>query len=378
MPDRRPVRYELLARCGKARRGRLHTPHGTIETPAFMPVGTRATLKGLTPDQLAETGSEIVLANTYHLMLRPGGPVIEALGGLHTFMSWDRPVLTDSGGFQVFSLAELRRMGEDGVVFRSHLDGARIELTPEVSIRVQNELGADIIMAFDECPPLPGTPREVADAVRRTIRWAQRCQVAHANPRQALYGIVQGGLDLDLRRECFEALAALDFDGYAIGGLSVGEPPPAMWGLLDAFADDLPAERARYLMGVGTPRDLVECVATGIDQFDCVLPTRNGRKSYAFTSEGPLRMRNARHKLDRGPLDPACDCYTCRRFSRGYLRHLFLTGEVLGASLLSLHNVRFYQTLMASIRRAIEEDRFAAWRQAFLRTPAAGASEESA
>lgn len=392
-----PFRFERLAACGKARRGRLITPHGIVDTPAFMPVGTRAALKGLSPAQVAATGTQIVLANTYHLLLRPGPEVVQRLGGLARFMNWPGPVLTDSGGFQVFSLADLRRLDDDGVVFRSHIDGANVTLTPETSIDVQNRLGADIIMCFDECPPLaagdtldgaeprpaagaaapPRIPADdVEDAVRRTIAWARRCKAAHARPDQALYGIVQGGLDLTLRRRCLAELGDIGFDGYALGGLSVGEPPAEMRSLLDVFADELPADRPRYLMGVGTPGDLVHAVAAGIDQFDCVLPTRNGRKGYAFTSRGVVRVRNARHRLADEPLDPACACEACRGFSRGYLRHLVMNGEALGATLVSLHNVAYYQSLMRAMREAIAAGEFDVWRARFEASPAAGRGED--
>lgn len=376
-----------------------------------MPVGTQATVKCLTPVQLAETGTQVVLANTYHLLLRPGPDVVSHFGGLHGFMGWSGPILTDSGGFQVFSLADLRRLDDDGVTFRSHVDGAQITLTPEVSIQAQNALGADIIMAFDECPGLggraqagtsehgnfetaaptaprapspappfaPAQPVAIETAVRRTVAWAARSKAAHRRavagplgPPQALFGIVQGGLDLRSRRACLAELVDIGFDGYAIGGLSVGEAPPEMWALLHAFAGELPADRPRYLMGVGTPRDIVEAVAAGIDQFDCVLPTRNGRKGYAFTSAGTVRLQNAVHRRSREPLDPACDCYCCRNFPRGYLRHLFLSRELLGGTLVSIHNVRFYQSLMATIRGQIAAGAFEAWRRAFVESPAAG------
>ncbi|MFH1748630.1 MAG: tRNA guanosine(34) transglycosylase Tgt [Planctomycetota bacterium] len=359
----------MLHTSGHARRGLIRTLHGQIETPAFMPVGTQATVKSLTPAQLAETGTEIVLANTYHLMLRPGAEIVAELGGLHEFMGWEGPILTDSGGFQVFSLTELRHLNDEGVQFRSHIDGAPVTLTPESSITIQNQLGADIIMAFDECPPLPAEGTAVQEAVRRTIAWARRCRAAHQHADQALYGIVQGGLDVSLRRKCLGQLVEIGFDGYALGGLSVGEPPPQMWALLDEFAWQLPADRPRYLMGVGTPTDLVTAVAAGIDQFDCVLPTRNGRKGYAFTSTGTLRLRNACHKLSADSLDPACGCYTCRNFTRGYLRHLFMSGEVLGGTLVSLHNIHFYQDLMRQMRDALASGTFEEWRRWFNASP---------
>ncbi|MBN2446072.1 MAG: tRNA guanosine(34) transglycosylase Tgt [Phycisphaerae bacterium] len=361
---------------GNARCGRIRTPHGVIETPAFMPVGTRATVKGLSPAQLRDTHTQIVLANTYHLMLRPGSEVVAHFGGLHKFMGWDGPILTDSGGFQVFSLADLRRLDDDGVEFRSHIDGAAIHLSPESSIKTQNELGADIIMAFDECPPLPAEGAAIMAAVRRTAAWAKRSRAAHTRPEQALYGIVQGGLDVSLRRECLERLVEIGFEGYAVGGLSVGEPPAEMYALLDEFTHELPAERPRYLMGVGRPLDLVRGIAAGIDQFDCVLPTRNGRKAYAFTSQGVLRMRNQCHQLADEPLDPACACYTCANFSRGYLRHLCMSGELLGSTLISLHNIAFYQDLMRQARTALESDEFDTWRAAFSDSPASCRCEE--
>lgn len=361
--------FTIQHTCDTARRGVIRTPHGDIDTPAFMPVGTRAAVKGLTPAQLAETGSQVLLANTYHLMLRPGAEVVAALGGLQRLMGWPGAILTDSGGYQVFSLTELRQLDDDGVTFRSHIDGQLVRLTPESAIAIQNQLGADIIMALDECPPLPAEPGALRAAVERTIAWARRCRAAHQRPDQALYGIVQGGLDLDIRRACLAELVAIGFDGYALGGLSVGEPPAVMHTFLDAFAHELPADRPRYLMGVGTPRDLVAAVAAGIDQFDCVLPTRNGRKGYAFTSLGARRLRNACHKLSNEPLDSACDCYTCRHFARGYLRHLLLSGEVLGATLVSLHNIAFYQALMRQMRAALAAGTFAAWRRAFEAGP---------
>lgn len=376
LPVSHPFSFTISHRSGRARRGRIQTPHGAVDTPAFMPVGTRATVKSLTPEQISGSGAQIILANTYHLLLRPGADVVARLGGLQRFSGWNGPMLTDSGGFQVFSLADLRRLDDDGVEFRSHIDGSPVLLTPERSIETQNALGADIIMAFDECPAL-GDPTartgergdcadRIRDAVRRTVLWARRSKAAHARRDQALYGIVQGGLDVELRRRCLGELGEIGFDGYAIGGLSVGEPPPAMWALLDAFADQLPADQPRYLMGVGRPIDIVRAVAAGVDQFDCVLPTRNGRKGYAFTSRGVTRLRNAAHRLDGGPLDPACGCYCCRNFSRGYLRHLFMCEELLGGALVSLHNLAFYQSLMRQIREAIERDSFAAWKAEYL------------
>jgi len=363
--------FTLLSTCGTARRGQLTTAHGCIDTPAFMPVGTYGAVKGLSPDQLAATGTQILLANTYHLMLRPGADVVRQLGGLHRLMNWNRPILTDSGGYQVFSLAELRRLDDDGVEFRSHLDGTLVRLTPEAAISVQNQLGADIIMVLDECPPLPSERSRLAAAVQRTLAWARRSRQAHRRTDQALFGIVQGGLELDLRRSCLEQLRQIGFDGYALGGLSVGETPRELHSFLRAFAHELPAEQPRYLMGVGTPADLAHAVGAGLDLFDCVLPTRNGRKGYAFTSAGTVRLRNACHKLDDRPLDPTCDCYTCRGFERGYLRHLIMCGETLGGTLVSLHNVHYFQALMRQMREAIVNRTFEDWQRAFLAGPAA-------
>jgi queuine tRNA-ribosyltransferase len=330
--------------------GLLELPHGTVRTPAFMPVGTAGSVKGVTPDQLAATGTDICLANTYHLALRPTAPVVRDLGGLHRFMAWDRPILTDSGGFQVFSLAELNRITDDGVTFRSHIDGATLTLTPETSIAIQNDLGADIIMAFDQCPPLPGTPAEITVAVERTIRWAARCKSAHRRRDQALFGIVQGGLDVGLRRRCLEAIAELDLPGYALGGLSVGETHEEMVACLAEVAPLLPNDRPRYLMGVGMPRDIVAAVRCGVDMFDCVLPTRNGRNATAFTPTGYVKLRNAAHARSTAPIDPTCDCYACRSFPLGYIRHMFLAGEMLGPTLASIHNLRFFQRFMGRIR----------------------------
>ncbi len=358
--------FELRATDGHARHGCIHTPHGPIETPAFMPVGTAGAVKALTPDQVRSTDTRIILANTYHLMLRPGVEVVARLGGLHGFMNWCHPILTDSGGFQVFSLADLRRVDDDGVSFRSHIDGAACRLDAELAIAMQNRLGADIIMSFDECPALPASRDDLLTAVRRTIAWARRSRRAHDRPDQALYGIVQGGLDLSLRGTCLDALVEIGFDGYALGGLSVGESPEEMSALLAAFVPRLPGDAPRYLMGVGTPLDIVRAVAAGVDQFDCVLPTRNGRKGYAWTSTGVVRLRNARYQTDAAPLDSACKCAACQGYSRGYLRHLFMSGEQLGGTLVSLHNIAFYQALMRRIRAAIDAREFAAWSGAMI------------
>ncbi len=344
---------------GAARCGTLETPHGSLDTPVFMPVGTAGSIKGVTPDHVRATGASIILANTYHLQLRPTAEVVRDLGGLHTFMGWDGPILTDSGGYQVFSLAGINNITDDGVEFQSHIDGARMRLDPKTAMVVQNNLGADIIMAFDECPPLPCTPEVMRTAVDRTIRWAGACKTHHGRSDQALFGIVQGGLDVAERRRCAEALIEIDFPGYAIGGLSVGESHEEMVSALGPTARVLPTDKPRYLMGVGMPRDLLAAVQVGVDMFDCVLPTRNGRNAQAFTATGPIRMRNEKHKLDRGPIEPGCDCYACQTFSRGYIRHLFNAGEMLGPSLTSIHNLRFFQRFMARIRELIRKGQLA-------------------
>lgn len=352
------VSFDLLVTDGSARRGRLHTPHGTVETPLFMPVGTQATVKGLTPQQLVEAGATMVLANTYHLTLRPGDDVVAEMGGLHRFMHWNGPILTDSGGFQVYSLAPMRKIDDHAAVFRSHIDGALLELTPERAVAIQENLGADVAMCLDECPPADTPLDYLRVAVRRTLLWAERCRVAHRRPDQALFAIVQGGIHLDLRAECAAALTALDFPGYALGGFSVGETAAQMVATLRPTAALLPGHKPRYLMGVGRPEDILAGIDCGIDLFDCVLPTRNGRNASAFTADGPLRLRNACHKRDPAPLESDCPCYTCRTFSRAYLHHLFLTDEMLGPTLLSLHNVAYYCRLLAEARRAITEQRW--------------------
>jgi queuine tRNA-ribosyltransferase len=339
-----------------ARTARFSTPHGVIETPAFMPVGTQGTVKGLDPGRLRETGAQMVLANTYHLSLRPGEQTVAALGGLHSFMGWDGPILTDSGGFQVFSLADRMTLDESGVRFRSHIDGAAVELTPERSIAIQEQLGSDVAMVFDHVIALPNSREVVADAMRRSVRWAERCRAAATRDDQAQFAIVQGGLDAELRAESAEKLVAMDFVGYAIGGLSVGEPPPEMYAALDVTTPLLPRDRPRYLMGVGRPIDLLEGISRGIDLFDCVMPTRNGRNALAFTDSGQVRLRNQQHSMDREPLDPACLCPACRH-SRGYLRHLFQAGEMLGPMLVSMHNLTYYQKVIEEARQAVAEDR---------------------
>jgi queuine tRNA-ribosyltransferase len=343
-------------RCS-ARRGSFLTPHGAVETPAFMPVGTAATVKGLSVSAIRATGTQMLLANTYHLALRPGEDVIRELGGLHRFMGWDGPILTDSGGFQLFSLARINRVTEHGAVFRSHIDGRLLELSPERAVEIQEALGSDVAMVLDHVVPLPCEGEIVRDACQRSVRWAQRCQAAVKRSDQALFAIVQGGLDADLRTGCARQLAACDFPGYAIGGLSVGEPPEEMYRVLDITCPELPPARPRYLMGVGTPQDLLEGIRRGVDMFDCVLPTRNGRNALAFTDFGPLKLRNLKHRRDDRPIDPACDCPACGH-SRGYLRHLFTAHEMLGPILLSAHNVTYYQRLLSESRRAIEAGTF--------------------
>ncbi len=337
----------------QARRGRLVTPHGAVETPAFMPVGTCGSVKGVTPAQLGETGAQIMLANTYHLQLRPGADVVAELGGLHRFIGWDGPILTDSGGYQVFSLGQINSIDDDGVVFKSHIDGATLRLDPERATQIQNTLGADIIMAFDQCPPLPCDRETLVAAVERTVRWAARCKEAHRREDQLLFGIVQGGVDHEQRRGCAGRLIDIGFDGYAVGGLSVGESHDEMIDTLEQVVPILPAGQPRYLMGVGMPRDLYASVRAGIDMFDCVLPTRNGRNACVFTPGGLLKMRNEVHRLCDDPLQAGCPCYACGRFSRGYIRHLFMAGEMLGPTLASIHNLTFYQRLMSRMRELI-------------------------
>lgn len=353
------VVYEPIATEGRARRGRVHTPHGTFDTPAFMPVGTQGTVKGLTPDQIAAAGAQVVLGNTYHLMLRPGEDVVADLGDLHGLMGWAGPILTDSGGFQVFSLSDMNKIGDDGVTFKSHINGDIVSLTPARSIEVQNALGADIIMQLDHCPSASDPPEVQQAAMARSLRWAELCRQAHVRPaEQALFGIVQGGVDMELRRQSAEGLVKLDLPGYAVGGLAVGEGFDAMVEVLQATVPLLPEHKPRYLMGVGYPRDIAAAVGRGIDMFDCVLPTRNGRNAYAFTGEGAMRLRNSKFMRDRSPIEEGCDCYCCKHFSRGALRHFFFAREMLGPLLVSLHNVRFYQRFMSDIRDTIAESRF--------------------
>jgi queuine tRNA-ribosyltransferase len=359
------MEFEVTARCGAARRGRLSLAHWSVETPVFMPVGTYGTVKAMAPSELEALGAEIVLGNTFHLWLRPGLEVIAAHGGLHRFMGWRRAILTDSGGFQVFSLGPLRKVHEEGVTFASPVDGDRLLLTPEVSMQIQRTLGADVTMVFDECTPYPASRDEVAASMRLSLRWAARSKAAHEGNANALFGIVQGGMFEDLRDESLGELARLGFDGYAVGGLSVGEAKEEMRRIAAHVAGKLPVERPRYLMGVGTPEDIVEAVRVGFDMFDCVLPTRNARNGWLFTRFGDVKIRNARHRADTEPLDASCLCYTCRNFSRSYLHHLQRTNEILGARLNTIHNLHYYLTLLSELRQAIVGGTLAAYMAAF-------------
>jgi queuine tRNA-ribosyltransferase len=364
-----PIRFELIKTCKQtgARLGVLHTPHGSFETPMFMPVGTLATVKTLSPEELKEMGAGIILSNTYHLWLRPGHEIVKEAGGLHSFMNWDRGILTDSGGFQVFSLSDFRKIEEEGVYFRNHLNGDKLFLSPEKAIEIQNALGSDIIMAFDECPPYPATYEYMKQSVERTSRWAERCLKAHKRPDvQGLFGIVQGGEFEDLRRQSAQDLVSLDFPGYAVGGLSVGEPKEVMNRVLEFTTPLLPADKPRYLMGVGSPDSLIDGAIRGIDMFDCVLPTRIGRNGTVMTSQGRVVIKNAQYARDFSPLDPNCDCYTCRNYTRAYIRHLIKCDETFGIRLTSYHNVYFLIKLMEQVRQAIREDRLRDFRDEFF------------
>ncbi len=354
------LEFEVHSRCGdtRARTGTLRLKHGTIQTPVFMPVGTHGSVKAVAPRTLHELGAEIILGNTYHLYLRPGHDLIDSLGGLNQFMSWDRPILTDSGGYQVFSLGELCKVSEDGVRFVSHIDGSKHDFTPELSMAIQGALGSDIAMIFDECLEYPATTEVTRRSMERSIVWAQRSKAAHSKPDQALFGIVQGGFDHDLRVRSAQAITGIGFDGYAIGGLSVGEGKDLMYQVVDHTVPHLPDDAPRYLMGVGLPIDLVEAVARGIDMFDCVMPTRHARTGYLFTGWGRINIKNRKFRDDTGPIDPSCGCYTCRNFSRAYLRHLFHSGEILGHHLNTIHNLHHYLSLMATMRDAIAHGRF--------------------
>ncbi|MFH0837826.1 MAG: tRNA guanosine(34) transglycosylase Tgt [Patescibacteria group bacterium] len=361
--------FELGQKSGKARRGVLKTAHGEIQTPFFMTIGTAGAVKGLLPEEVRELGGQIILSNTYHLHLRPGEEIVKKAGGLHKFMNWSGPILTDSGGYQIFSLAKIRKLKADGVEFQSHLDGAKVFLTPEKAIEIQHKLGADIIMCLDECPGAHEERKYVKESMEITTRWAKRCKDFHSKLEAAnslLFGIVQGGMHSDLRKESAKQLTEIGFDGYAIGGLSVGEPNHVMYKMLDETVPELPEDKPRYLMGVGTPEDILEAVERGVDMFDCVLPTRNARHGFLYTSNGIVRIRNEAYKEDFTPPDPNCDCYTCKNYTRAYLRHLFISAEPLSLRLNTLHNVAFYLNLMKRIREAIMEDRFENFKSEFL------------
>ncbi|NSW91789.1 MAG: tRNA guanosine(34) transglycosylase Tgt [Firmicutes bacterium] len=363
------LKYELIKKCKQtgARLGRVHTPHGCFDTPVFMPVGTQASVKTMSPDELKDIGAQIILSNTYHLYMRPGPDIVKGAGGLHKFMNWDRPILTDSGGFQVFSLSNLRDIHEEGVTFRSHIDGSKHFFTPEKSIQIQNELGSDIIMSFDECVPYPAEFDYVKKSVERTTRWAKRCKIAHKNTeKQALFGIVQGGTYKELREKSAYELIEIGFPGYAIGGLSVGEPAEEMYAILEYTVPVLPEDKPRYLMGVGSPDYLIEGVIRGIDMFDCVFPTRIGRNGTVLTSRGRIIVRDALYARDYSSLDPECDCYACKNFSRAYIRHLLKCNEILGMRLTTLHNIKFLLDLMKKIRQAIIEDKLGDFRKNFF------------
>ncbi len=355
------MKFDLITTDGAARRGRMTLAHGQVDTPAFMPVGTYGTVKAMTPEALANTGAQICLGNTFHLWLRPGMEVIKQFGGLHQFMNWDKPILTDSGGFQVFSLGDLRKITEEGVKFASPIDGARLFLTPEISMQIQKDLNSDIVMIFDECTPYPADYKTAAESMRLSLRWARRSRDEHnrLENTNALFGIVQGGMHEALRDESLAGLKEINFNGFAIGGLSVGEPKEDMMRILAHTAPQLPTDKPRYLMGVGTPEDLMDSVEQGIDMFDCVMPTRNARNGHLFTRYGDVKIKNARFKTDQAPLDPTCTCYTCQNFSRAYLHHLFRAGEILSSILNTIHNLHYYQTLMAEMRSAIENGQFA-------------------
>ena len=366
------MQFKVSATDGKARRGEMQFPRGKVQTPAFMPVGTYGTVKGMLPRDIVEIGAEMILGNTFHLMLRPGTEVVKAHGDLHDFTQWQGPILTDSGGFQVFSLGDMSKITEEGVKFKSPIDGSPVFIDPETSIQVQRDLGSDVVMIFDECTPYPATEKEAEVSMQLSLRWAQRSKNAHGDSPSALFGIVQGGMYESLRDQSLAGLVDIDFDGFAIGGLSVGEPKDDMLRVLDHLADTMPADKPRYLMGVGKPADLVEGVRRGIDMFDCVMPTRNARNGHLFTSTGVIKIRNARHRHDTATLDAECDCYTCTNFSRAYLHHLEKCGEMLSSQLNTIHNLRFYQSLMAGLRNAIAEGQLDAFADEFYRKQAIG------
>ena len=359
------MKFKVHKTEGKARRGTLSFPRGDVQTPAFMPVGTYGTVKGMMPKDIEAIGAEIILGNTFHLWLRPGTDIIEMHGDLHDFAQWDKPILTDSGGFQVFSLGKLRKITENGVTFQSPVNGDKVELTPEKSMEVQKKLGSDIVMIFDECTPYPATEKEARESMEMSLRWAKRSKAAHGDSESALFGIVQGGMYENLRDISMDGLEEIGFDGYAIGGLSVGEPKEDMIRILDHLAHKMPEDKPRYLMGVGKPEDLVEGVRRGVDMFDCVMPTRNARNGHLFIDTGVLKLRNASNKTDTGPIDPTCDCYTCQNFSRAYLHHLDKCKEILGCTLNTIHNLRHYQVLMAGLRKALEEGTLSAFVEEF-------------
>ena len=366
------MQFELLKTDGQARRGRLAFERGAVETPAFMPVGTYGTVKAMTPKAVRDTGAEIILGNTFHLMLRPGTEIIKAHGGLHDFMQWKRPILTDSGGFQVWSLSERRKITEKGVTFASPVDGSRVFLGPEESMAVQADLGSDIVMCFDECTPYPATEKQVADSMEMSMRWAARCRQAHGDSSSALFGIVQGGMYEDLRQQSVQALTDIGFDGYAIGGLSVGEPEDERELVLGYTLTGMPTDKPRYLMGVGRPQDIIAAVLRGVDMFDCVMPTRNARNGYYFTACGVLKIRNSRFAMDTRPIDETCGCYTCQNYSRAYLKHLDRCKEMLGPHLATVHNLYFYQQLMAGLRSAINNGSLLAFTGQFLDSYSSG------
>ena len=364
-----PFQFDLIKQDSEtsARLGEMITPHGTVQTPVFMPVGTQGTVKSMLPEEIKNCGAEIILGNTYHLYLRPGHETIQKLGGLHKFMNWPYPILTDSGGFQVFSLGALRKITPDGVMFRSHIDGSKHFLSPQKAIEIQEALGSDIMMCFDECTPYPATLTQTQESLALTVKWAQLCRNSKTSGNQALFGIIQGGTYLDLRKQAVEQITALDFDGYAIGGVSVGEPKEIMYEITDMITPLLPTDKPRYLMGVGTPQDIVFGVSCGIDMFDCVIPTRCARHGLLFTNSEKIVIKNSRWRECNDPLDETCDCYTCRNYSRAYLRHLYVAGEILSMVLNTIHNVRYYMRLMEQIRAALKEDRFLEFKNDFLK-----------
>jgi queuine tRNA-ribosyltransferase len=363
-----PFQFDLIKQdsATSARLGKMTTPHGIVNTPAFMPVGTQGTVKSMLPEEIKNCGAEIILGNTYHLYLRPGHETIKKLGGLHRFMNWPDPILTDSGGFQVYSLGALRKITPDGVMFRSHIDGSRHFLSPQKAIEIQEALGSDIMMCLDECTPYPATFSQTEESLKLTVKWAELCKTAQTNNEQALFGIIQGGTYLDLRKQAVEQLIPLDFNGYALGGVSVGEPKEIMYKITDSITPLLPADKPRYLMGVGTPEDILFAVSCGIDMFDCVIPTRCARHGLLFTNEKNIVIKNARWREDNNPIEQTCDCYTCRNYSRAYLRHLYVAGEILAMVLNTIHNVRYYMRLMEQIRTALKEGRFLEFKNDFL------------